>query len=307
MAISRAVYVLLVLLTTITASSIAHDTRQNTTADCVATLDGATFPFLVPDYVVWEQMFSRSQVPDAASGLPEVAVELQLSEPAGKALASISAAALKRADAVRTAPRRQSGLPPEAMAADLVLEARDDMLRMLSRVDFDRVTEHMEGRRRQARYTFPKPGKRATNENQIFKCPVSINGREHPELIPEAFFWEFHLTVLASVSADHRTGPNTFATPYISTLRQIELPIPEPDVITLLNHAASTAATIESVRNTSLGIYGRGEEREAAVARAVQAARLQLLLRLPKSSWMIVNRHAKSRRGGIVYHFPTSF
>lgn len=191
----------------------------------------------------------------------------------------------------------------ESIAAGAILESRDDLLRRIAALDRDKVLERIEMLRHKTRYTFAKRGRRTGVGSAEITCLISINGRKYPELIPEAYYWEFHLRALAAVSSQHRTGRTTFDVDYFSTLRRDLLQIPAADVVALLNHAAATIELIDRVRNTPLTSGQTGEGREAAAARVSAVSRLELMNRLSKASWMAIERHAKSRRGGITYDF----
>lgn len=264
--------------------------REYAQAPCQAHLDGAQFPFLVPEYRVWEDIFSRApgtQTPEGA-GPP-------LSEPGSRSLRAMAPIALKTFAGARDASR-------PAAAADLLLEARDDLLRTLSADDTARLVEHADAIRRQTRYTFPKPGTRA-DQNAVATCPVSISGQQHPELIPEPYYWEFYLRSRAWVSAQRKTGAATYTADFMSALRQHHLPIPEREVVLVLTTGEEMVPDVDAARAK----YRDSRDAERAVASIVRAARLKLLRSLPRDSWIVVQRDAARTRGGTVYDFPTTF
>ena len=303
---SRQAHLLLIFGVVAAFGSSASISTQPADSDCTGTLDGSRFPFLVPEYVTWEVLFRSSQNRDIG-GASDVARELQLSDDADRGLKSEGGAALTRASAVRQTGAAPQGASVESIAADAILESRDDLLRRIAALDRDKVLERIEMLRHKTLYTFAKRGRRTSAGSAEITCLISINGREHPELIPEAYYWEFHLRALAAVSSHHRTGPTTFDVDYFSTLRKDLLQIPAADVVALLNHAVATIELIDQVRNSPLTSGQTGEQREAAAARVSAVSRLDLMSRLSKPSWMAIDRHARSRRGGITYDFPTGF
>jgi hypothetical protein len=283
---------------------VATAFAEQTQSACTARLDGARFPYLVPEYEVWKDLFESAQVTQGfSSTLAAAGTDPQLSATANRALHAIASAALPRAAALKATPSQPGGVSAASAAAGLILDARDDLLRTLSATDVERLFKHLEGRRRQTRYTFAMPGVRATAQGAVITCRLSINGKEHPELVPEPYYWEFHLRVLASISEKHRTGPAAYSTEYMSVLREQRLAIPERDVVTLLAIASDTIRAVDSARAASVD----SREAESAVAAIIRAARLDLLRRLPKDSWVVVQRDAANRRGGIEYDFPTTY
>jgi hypothetical protein len=286
----------LVFLCAVSVTVAATFAQQAETA-CQGRLDGDQFPFLVPEYLVWEDSFSRVQ------GTRPTDAGLQLTASGGRSLQAIGSVALKRAAALRAAPAQPGAASPATTAADLVLEARDDLLRTLSTADAERLAEQIESNRRRTSYAFAKPGRRAAVPSARITCLISIEGKEHPELIPEAYYWEFHLRTLASISEQRRLGDSTYTADFMSALRRQHLPIPERDVIVVLTTARDTIPNVDAARAK----YEDSKDAERAVATIVRTTRLKLLLSLPRESWIIVQRDAARRRAGIVYDFPTTY
>jgi hypothetical protein len=188
-------------------------------------------------------------------------------------------------------------------AADLLLEARDDLFRMLSADEAEILLEHADSVRQQTRYIFPVPGSRVTVQDTAITCPISIQGREHAALIPEAYYWEFHLRTLASVAEERRVGPGSYAADLLFALRQQHLPIPERDVIALLTTAVETIPKADAARAK----YTDSRLAERGVATIVRAARLRLLRTVPRESWIAIQRDAARARAGTTFDFPTTY
>jgi hypothetical protein len=275
---------------------VAAAFAQQTEAPCEGRLNGEEFPFLVPEYVAWEDIFTRAQrTQPTGSGL-------QLTESGRQSLQATGSLALKRAAALRATPVQPGAISPNSAAADLLLEARDDLLRTLSTVDTARLVEAVESTRRQTRYAFAKPGRRVNIPIANITCLITIKGKDQPELIPEAYYWEFHLRSLASISAEHRIGGAAYTADYMSALRH-HLRIPDRDVIAVLTTAAETLLQVDAARAK----YTDSRDAESAVASIVRAARLKLLRSLPRESWVAVQRDAARARVGTVYDFPTTY
>lgn len=276
-------------------------------ADCVARLDGSAFPQLIPEYWVWEELFARVQSGKETSTLAQLRTRTHLSEGGTNLLASTSSAALRRVELLRSSTAPTNGVSRNALVADALLDSRDELLRSLSDTDVQSLIEHIGRRRREMLYAFAKPRRRADDETQRVKCRMSVSGKADAELIPEAYYWEFHLRVLASISETRRLGPDKYDADYIDALRQQSLPIPETDVLLVLKTAIQTIAEVDGLRVAHSASLEGGIAIEMLVANAVQSARVTLLRRLSSSSWSVVQRHAASRRAGIAYDFPTSF
>jgi hypothetical protein len=269
---------------------------------CSATLDGEQFPFLIPEFLVWQDVFLRAQTTEQA---PEAAGDIEaprLSAEGIRSLRAIGPLAVQRAGALRSASFKPSGVPPETAAADLVLEGRDDLLRSLTAADAESMAEYLEAKRRATRYTFRQPGRRAASPGAVATCPTTIEGKHYPELIPEAYYWEFYFRVLATMSESHRIGATEYEADFMSALRQGHLPIPVRDVIAVLSAAAEVTPVVDATRAQ----WSDSRDAERAVAAVIRAARLKLLRSLPRGSWIHVQRHAAENRGGTVYTFPTS-
>lgn len=264
----------LVFLCAVTVPEGATVGRQ-TDRPCEGRLNGEEFPFLIPEYVVWKEIFRTGQGTEADASL-------QLTEAGRRSLQAIESMALDRG------------------AAEVILEARDDLLRALSSSDSKRLMEHVDSRRRQTRFTFEKAGRRTAVQGSRIPCVISIDGRQQPQLIPEAYYWEFYFRTLATVSEQNRIGVEAYSADYLRALRQHHLPISEHDVITVLRTATETRAQIDTAR----AAYRDSKDAEPAVAAIVQTARLKLLRTLPRESWLIVQRDAARVRVGTTYDFP---
>ena len=81
----------------------------------------------------------------ATQGVPSdtLGAETGLSEEGDRATRSSAMTALKRASAVRAAASGPDHRSSDSAAADLILEARDDLLRTLSVVDADRLVDQV--------------------------------------------------------------------------------------------------------------------------------------------------------------------
>lgn len=259
---------------------------------CVATLDGARFAFLLPEHVVWEAVFQK--VSDGGVHRP------LLSEPGMRALRHRGGEAVQVASALRRASADAEQVSVDIAAAEVTLSARDVILRALSKGDVEELESWLEGVRRGMRFTFPYPGRRS-HTGAAFTCPVSVDGRNHPELIPEAFYWEFYFRVLSSIADKHRTGTSTYDPDYLTALRTHHLPIPEDDVVVLLTVAADTIVEVDSARVSS----EPGTDAENVAAAIVRRARAALVRSLPLKSWLTIQREAAGKRGGMLYDFPT--
>jgi hypothetical protein len=278
------------------------DVEAELAQSCSATLDGGQFPFLVPEFVVWQDVFLRAQTGEQATETAGDIQEPRLSAGGLRSLRDIGPLAVQRAEALRSAPFRPGGVPAATAAADLVLEARDDLLRSLTATDAESMATHLEAKRRAARYTFTQVGRRAASPGAVATCPTTIEGKQSPELIPEAYYWEFYFRMLASVSEPHRIAAAEYTPDFMSALRRGHLPIPERDVIAVLTLAAEVIPVVDAMRAQ----WADSRDAERAVAPLIRAARSKLLRSLPRGSWIHVRRHAAENRNATVYTFPTN-
>ncbi len=139
-------------------------------------------------------------------------------------------------------------------------------------------------------------------EDTPITCPISIAGRQHPALIPEAYYWEFHFRSLASIAEERRVGQASYAADFLLALRQQHLPIPQEDVIALLTTAVETIPKADAARAK----FTDSRLAERAVATIVRAARLRLLRTVPRESWIAIQRNAARARAGTTYDFPST-
>jgi hypothetical protein len=97
----------LVLCCAAMLGALAQSTMQ-APSKCVAQLDGGQFPFLLPEYHMWEAVFTAA----ANKPGPIADMDLSLSDAGGRAMQSIGSIALARAAAIRAGIPGRDGRSP---------------------------------------------------------------------------------------------------------------------------------------------------------------------------------------------------
>lgn len=259
---------------------------------CTATLDGSQFPFLVPEHAVWDVLLRSA----TAGQRPKLAI----SEAGIAGLLRDGREAIRVSSALRDAKGQFGAASAETAAANATVAARDSIHRTLSQSDLQSLEVWADEIRRGMQFTFPVPGRRSGGQS-IFACPVSVDGRQHPELIPEDYYWEFYLRMMSSIAEKRRVGADTYDPLFLESLRRHHLPIPEPHIVILLTTATTAIADADAVRSQSQP----GPEAEYAAGQVIRSARTALLRTIPPASSLVVSRVVAATRGGTLYDFPT--
>ncbi|MCL4845716.1 MAG: hypothetical protein KJ066_04205 [Acidobacteria bacterium] len=291
--------------------AIASPAQPALGEECVARLDGSQFPFLVPEHVVWGELFEaaagkRLSHSPPASGTTE---HRGLSAAAHSAVETIATTVLMKTRGLR-ARRPTSGGNAEVAAdldaalAELVLDGRDQLIRALAKADFDTLRRSAIDRRSQTTVTFRKPG----HVTRTGKCQLSVSGRTEPHLIPEAWAWEFYFRARSAGALDYATGPETYAPEYLAVLERHHLQgARHEDIALLLAIARDTIERVDARRAQLEAESQAGHQAlEAEVGEIVLDARASLLRLLPSSSWLVVSRHEAHVRGGASFDYPPS-
>lgn len=291
--------------------AIASPAQPALGEECVARLDGSQFPFLVPEHVVWEELFEtavgkRLSHPTSAPGAPD---HRGLSAAAHSAVETTATTVLMKTRGLR-ARRPTSGGNAEVAAdldaalAELVLDGRDQLIRALAKADFDTLRRSAIDRRSQTTVTFRKPG----HVTRTGKCQLSVSGRTEPHLIPEAWAWEFYFRARSAGALDYATGPETYAPEYLAVLERHHLQgARHEDIALLLAIARDTIERVDARRAQLEAESQAGHQAlEAEVGEIVLDARASLLRLLPSSSWLVVSRHEAHVRGGASFDYPPS-
>jgi hypothetical protein len=274
---------------------------------CIGTLLGWDHPQKIPDYLAWESFFESVTQTDSSARRwvgPDSANAAVIRAHANDALAR-----------VRTSRRSQSPFDPSAtgllspvtirnaamaerVAAAAVLSARDEILRALPEVDFERlhVTADLHARSRSFRLI--APGKTVDVRGATL-CDVTVVGREFPHLVPEHEYWSFYLRTYASAAKRQQLEPGVYPAEHIQAIRRTRLPIPQEHILHFLEVAIETTDRIAQLRTTG----GTPVE----IAEAAMNGRATLVRILPGPVWILLNRDASRTRDSAVITFPPSY
>jgi hypothetical protein len=241
---------------------------------CSAVLDGSKYPDLIPDAVAWAVI--GGQV--SAGTFRQTAQTLGVSGAGADVIARMFAG---------------GGAPITGPTA--ALTKRDLLTRQLSTGDYQVLRDWVETERRQMLFTFPVPGRlSAASPEGNRRCTLEVKGKDHPEWIPESFYWEAYFRTQVDAVGEYRVG-GRIAPIYLKTHQQLHLPMPVEDLRIFFEIADRTVAQLGG---------GSGDSRRNA--EIVRNAREDLVRRLRESSWRVVLADATSRvRDAAVFAFPT--
>jgi hypothetical protein len=250
---------------------------------CIATLDGGKFPELIPDAVAWMNL--EDGITNRSIHETELGPKLS---PAAKT-------------AIERVLGKRGGAP--TAGADETLSRRDALVRELSPGDFRVLSSWVETRRSEIRHVFPISGELGPQDRQGFRrCTLEVIGREHPSLIPEAFYWEAYFRSKASAASDHWLAGDTLMPAFLRAQQKYHFMMPFADITTVFEVAVRAVTEIERVASTAV----ESSERRRRSAAIVREAREELIRRLPESSWRAVLGDAtRGVRDVSVFSFPT--
>ena len=272
--------------------------------ECVGVLDGARFPEVIPDYVAWHQLWKRVGTPQAGSqGKEGVKSAIGFADAGFEALTSIASERAADVQAIDESIKVGRRMPDLARRT---LQARDQAARNLSASDFERTQEWVETQRRSIKYRLPVAGRMKGQ-----RCAVSVNGRLHPELIPDSYTWRLYLALLARELERNSRSDGTLDPRYVRVQQGDLLRMPAEDIQFLYTFAKQTTEDMNQYealfrerhansvdpdihRQLTMNLWKRSLASRAAAVRS-----------LSKDSWAAVERHIDRLRFGTVFDFPT--
>jgi hypothetical protein len=257
---------------------------QQRDVPCSQTVFNHDHESFIPPGVAWEHFFDEA----AASGF--VNIRQQTSAPA-KQTEAIARIIQARSNAalVRAAYRSKGDRPSAIQLSDVVLDARDDLIRLLP-ADVYATIEHSVGTASSLSFTTPALG--TVSEGH---CVVAVRGSEYPELIPEYSYWRLYFYSRANGAAKHRIGDD-YEEGHLRAVHS-EVPIPLDYIRRLLNVSANVVALLEATPETTLtaGIQQQ----------LVFDARAELIRTMPEIVWLQVKKDAVRARSGMIVVFPS--
>ena len=268
---------------------------QNTNAaasSCTATLSGSQYPEMVPSYLTWETFF-RDAVSPGASLLRSIG----LTEGQANTTRTAGSAALARASAVRKGPQAAFDVATEFAASEAVLAARDELILQFPDALFQAIDSSATERSKQRVYTLAVPGRRRNVDGTV-RCVVTITGREHAEMIPEAEMWRNHFEVYAHAATIALAGATQYPASHLQAIQQMQLPVPTAELTKFIDIARETTSSIERAQANGAT--------PSEIAAVVLHGRSVLLRSVSHRTWLAILRDVARTREGIIYSFPPS-
>lgn len=286
-------------------SADGQPAQEKAPESCVGTLSGRRAPRLLPAFAVWEQFWGDlTSDPAQADQLASVAA---LNQPVVQQILEVGTVARQRAWALRegSSPELPAALlqARQVDAAESILAGRDHLVRTLDSGALERLQRFVTDLRPHQQYRLPVRGKVVQwDEGPI--CIVSIKGRDYPQLIPESYTWETYFRVRALGAASERTGPDSYSSRHVQTVRRVDIPIAAEYVVHLLRVATATNDEVNAIYESA----SRGEVDHDTMldllSRLVVGARDGLVRTLPSAAWAAVLTDVRRLQGGTTHDFP---
>jgi len=256
---------------------------STSSAACNQTISAANAAHFLPAHVSWERYFDAAAASRFATLSADVGVPLNEGNP----IVTRISTARGNVDRIRktAAVAREADL----RAADVILDARDDLIRLLDPAAYERL-EAIVRADRQSTFATPSIGIRSAG-----RCVVIARGSEYPELIPEIDYWKLYFYSRAQASSKYRHGAS-YDADHIRAVRT-DMAIPAEYVTRLLNLAADVVQQLESLPDTAAN--------SDLTAQIILNARAQLIRSMPEIVWLEVRRDADRTRSNMVTAFPS--
>ena len=256
----------------------AHGHSQDgSPVSCSVRISGVEQADLLPSHLAWESVFDKFERP----GIPGFTQGR-----AGKAVFDRVRDRLSAAHGKLVGIRSNPDAQLRQLEATTILDARDDLVRLLPPELFGLFES--EAAANQSSVVFGTPALGVMKHGQ---CEAIARGRDYPELVPEAAYWQLYFRARAVGAAKHRVGADQYSDEHIRAV-QNALPISAEDIRRLLNKSIAVNETLESM---SAALAPR-----AAVRDVVLKARADLIRLFPPAVWQEINKHAARTRGGMV-------
>ncbi len=275
------VYGALTVATVLYVASAAASVREVVAESCRGVLDGAKFPELLPELVVWNRFADElAQLPTRVrNGKP-------LPEALTRGVAEISA--------LTTGDRSRDHAQ--------VIRTRNAVIRELRPKDLAQLDQDLEEQRARTEFELPVTGVLSpADADGRRRCQVIVKGSEHPELIPESYFWEAYFVVKAKAADGIFDEQDKLPPDFVKAQQRHHLPIPASDVNLVFRRARQVVALLSDVQGTS----DHDVELRQRRARIVRNARQTLLRELSPASWVAVEADASWLQRSTTFNFPT--
>jgi hypothetical protein len=264
---------------------VAIAAGQAAAPGCSVSIAAAQYPELLPPYLVWEQVFDALL---SSRALPPLDGD-DVGRATARARAAMQRVTSVRSDATRDADERR------AEESDVVLAARDDLIRILTPTSFSALERAGAALSTDLTVKTPAVGRRQ-GRGGLSECRVVITGREHPEMVPEAGFWSLYLMGRGAASAPFREAPGHHQADHVNAVHD-ELPIPTEDIERLLAAAEEFADTVNALPDSIA--------KDSLVRDLAMSARANLVRSFPEIVWLQIQKDASRARSAMRIGFPS--
>jgi hypothetical protein len=172
------------------------------------------------------------------------------------------------------------------------------LARQLSEEAFQELRQAVHRRAGESLYHVPVSGIKIALGVDVPRCEITVKGREFPELIPEAEYWEPYLHIYAASSIPYRVGEDNFNDVFLKGIQQNQLAIAVDSLRLFLNIARQTIADIDNKRESRVA--------ESQIAALVMDTRQQLIRRFSAETWSAIQRDAFRVRSSAVFRFSST-
>lgn len=266
---------------------------------CDARIDGATYPFLVPAHLVWDELWQRAGEADGTfTQRHKLASELGISTASVEQIALTSVGR----GAFAAAQRAQAGADAKMADIDASLDARDRLLKRVDAGSADRIQKWVVARAAKP-HRLGIAGRLVRSQDGRLECTVSVNGKSDPHLIPEWEPWNSYFRFMTMGSAEFRGGDGRYASHYIQGLISRGLGNSEVQakrLLTLLVEAGTEIASIEDFTSSLTHT-----QRMVRVIEKTMEMRSRVRDEFPAATWLAVLTEVRQIRGGTTFDFPS--
>lgn len=268
---------------------------QGGTAACTVVASGRTGP--IPDYYAWETTFSMAPTTDDA-----LRDYLASDNASARVFREYATRATSRARAIR----RQGPTPgvpaillpdTELAAAETVLLERDAMTRALPPEVATGLRRRVEEERQTLHFTVPQAGRERRTASGRVRCEVAVSGKDFPQLVPEASYWEDFFVIKGAIAARRRAVSGGIYDDDALALQRA-LPLPIDALREFYGFAEEAASRIAKAANDARAAGLSQDESRRHVDQVVLDARDHLLRTLPPEHWLVVRAAAEQGRAG---------
>jgi hypothetical protein len=253
-------------------------------AGCSAHVSFAGDPTAAPTYLVWQKVFQS--VDERTNQLINNG---SMSVESVHMLSTRAAAVRQRLTELNSSPTQRT----ESDKSEVVLSARDDIIRGIDRASFALLDQAASAIANNIELDTPAIGIVRADRNGSRLCVVPIRGSEYPHLVPDEAYWSFYFETRFNIIKAHLDADGHINPEYVKNVQG--LAIPAQYIEQFLTAVITLKHDLETLSDD---LAGESQRRQL-----IMDARAELIRSMPEIVWLQISHDATRSRDGISFSY----